>query len=64
MLSVGAHLLGAIVNDVSKSSRYGYYSSYGYSYGYYGDGRHKRKRNENITTAVLERTDRLTGMDG
>ena len=64
LLSVGAHLLGAIVNDVSKSSRYGYYSGYGYSYGYYGDGRHKRKRNENITTAVLERTDRLTGMDG
>jgi hypothetical protein len=33
-LSVGAQLLGAIVNDVAqKRGQYGYYSSYG---GYYG----------------------------
>ncbi|MHC4423437.1 MAG: GumC family protein [Planctomycetota bacterium] len=34
LLSVGAHIFGVVVNDVSrKHSRYGYYSSYGY-YGY------------------------------
>ena len=34
LLSVGAHIFGIVVNDVSrKHSRYGYYSSYGY-YGY------------------------------
>jgi Mrp family chromosome partitioning ATPase len=46
LLSVGAHILGAIVNDVSqKRGHYGYYSDYGYYrgygyhsyYGYYGD---------------------------
>jgi len=38
LLSVGANLLGAIVNDVSKrNGHYGYYSNYGYSY----YGRHK-----------------------
>jgi capsular exopolysaccharide synthesis family protein len=36
LLSVGAQLLGAVVNDVSqKRGGYGYYSSYG-NYGYYG----------------------------
>ncbi len=36
LLSVGAQLLGAVVNDVpQKRSGYGYYSSYG-NYGYYG----------------------------
>lgn len=37
--SVGAHILGAVVNDVRrKRGRYGYYSGYGYhsGYGYYG----------------------------
>jgi succinoglycan biosynthesis transport protein ExoP len=40
LLSVGAHVLGAVVNDVSpRHSRYGYYSHYGY-YGYgYGYGK-------------------------
>jgi capsular exopolysaccharide synthesis family protein len=40
LTSVGAHVLGAVVNDVSpRHSRYGYYSYYGY-YGYgYGYGR-------------------------
>ena len=44
LLSVGAHVLGAIVNDVSrKGGHYGYYAGYGYhSYGYYGYG-HKEK---------------------
>jgi len=36
LLSVGARLLGAVVNDVpQKRGGYGYYSSYG-NYGYYG----------------------------
>lgn len=40
LVGVGAHVLGAIVNDVSpRHSRYGYYSHYGY-YGYgYGYGK-------------------------
>ena len=41
LLSVGAHILGVVVNDVSpKRGRYGYYSGYGryggYGYGSYG----------------------------
>lgn len=39
LLSVGAHILGAVVNDVPrKHGRYGYYSGYRYygGYGYYG----------------------------
>ena len=38
LLSVGANILGVVVNDISRSrGRYGYYSGYGYySYGYYG----------------------------
>lgn len=36
LLSVGAQLLGAVVNDVpQRGGQYGYYSSYG-NYGYYG----------------------------
>lgn len=40
LVGVGAHVLGAVVNDVSpRHSRYGYYSHYGY-YGYgYGYGK-------------------------
>jgi len=39
LLGVGAHILGAVVNDVRhKHGKYGYYSAYAYydSYGYYG----------------------------
>jgi len=39
LLSVGGHLLGAVVNDIPrKRGRYGYYSGYGHysGYGYYG----------------------------
>jgi len=43
LLSVGAQLLGAVVNEVSKrNGQYGYYAGYGY--GHYG-----RSRNENKT---------------
>jgi len=44
LLSVGAHILGVVVNDVSRKHRhYGYYSDYGYysHYGYYGSGAKK-----------------------
>ncbi|UCG56511.1 MAG: polysaccharide biosynthesis tyrosine autokinase, partial [Phycisphaerales bacterium] len=45
LLSVGAHVLGVVVNDVrKKSGRYGYYSGYGYYYGHYGFGRRKGKK--------------------
>jgi capsular exopolysaccharide synthesis family protein len=58
LLSVGAHILGAVVNDVSrKSGRYGYYSGYGYYYGhgYYGYGRRKKeKAGERKPATVVE----------
>jgi capsular exopolysaccharide synthesis family protein len=43
LAGVGAHVLGAVINDVSpKHSRYGYYSGYSY-YGYgYGYGRNNK----------------------
>jgi len=53
LLSVGGHILGAVVNHVSrKHGRYGYYG-YGYykgyghygHYGYYGE-REKKKEHE------------------
>jgi len=45
LLSVGAHIFGIVVNDVSrKHSRYGYYTGYGY-YGY----SHKKKRRRSKT---------------
>ncbi len=58
LLSVGAHILGAVVNDVSrKNGRYGYYSSYSY----YGYGRRKKERaGERKPAAVMERL----GSDG
>jgi len=37
LMSVGARILGVVVNDVSKSSSYGYY-------GYYDYGRRKKKK--------------------
>jgi len=40
LLSVGAHILGVIVNDVPKKGRYGYYGGYG-NYGYGHDKKEK-----------------------
>jgi len=40
LLSVGAHILGVVVNDVSRKGRYGYYGSYG---SYYGNSHKKNK---------------------
>ena len=51
LLSVGAHVLGAIVNDVHRNrERYGYYSGYGYrNYGYYGYGSgNEEKKKESV----------------
>ena len=43
LLSVGAHMLGVVVNDVPRKGRYGYYGSYGNYDSYYGnDLDHKR----------------------
>ena len=54
LLSVGAHLLGAVVNDVPRKSRYGYYyGGYGYHYGYYGDGHRKKKKASDRKPAVV-----------
>jgi capsular exopolysaccharide synthesis family protein len=54
LLSVGAHLLGVVVNDVPRKSRYGYYyGGYGYHYGYYGDGHRKKKKASDRKPAVV-----------
>jgi capsular exopolysaccharide synthesis family protein len=44
LLSVGARVLGVIVNDVKKKSRYVHYSGYGYYPSHYGYGHNKKKR--------------------
>ena len=56
LLSVGARILGAVVNDVSrKSGRYGYYSGYGYYYGYgYYGRRKKEKASDRKPATVME----------
>jgi polysaccharide biosynthesis transport protein len=52
LLSVGARVLGVIVNDVPKKGRYGYYGSYGYSY---PDGRRKEKiPSKSLAAAVAD----------
>ena len=52
LMSVGAHILGAVVNDVSKKSRYSYYSGYGY-YGSYGYGHRKKTKAGDRKPAVV-----------
>lgn len=51
LLSIGAHVLGAVVNDVPRiGDSYGYYSDYGYySYGHYGYGQKEKKRRHQQT---------------
>jgi len=56
LLSVGAHILGTIVNDVPKKGRYGYYGGYGYSYDQYGRaGRKKKKASDRKAATAMER---------
>jgi succinoglycan biosynthesis transport protein ExoP len=52
LLSVGAHVLGVVVNDVPKKGRYGYYSEYGNYDGYYGNNQNQR-RNSVRKSAVV-----------
>jgi succinoglycan biosynthesis transport protein ExoP len=57
LLSVGAHMLGAVVNDVhGKNGHYGYYSGPGYYYHYHGHRGHHRKKenNERKPATVVE----------
>jgi capsular exopolysaccharide synthesis family protein len=53
LLSVGARVLGAVVNDVKKKGRYGYYSGYGYYHSNYGYGRDKKKRTRDRKAVVF-----------
>jgi len=54
LLSVGAHILGAVVNDVPRKSRYGYYNNRGQYYGYYGnDSPKNNKVDDKRTVAVM-----------
>jgi capsular exopolysaccharide synthesis family protein len=58
LLSVGAHLLGVVVNNVSKKGRYSYYSGYGYYDNNYGfDSRKAKQTSDNKRTAITEGPD-------
>jgi len=58
LLSVGANLLGVVVNNVSKKGRYGYYSGYGYYDSNYGfDSRKAKHASDNKRTAITESPD-------
>lgn len=58
LLSVGAHLLGVVVNNVSKKGRYGYYSGSGYYDSNYGfDSRKVKQTSDNKRTAITEGPD-------
>lgn len=66
LLSVGARILGAVVNDVPKKGRYGYYSGYGYYYSHYGygyDHREKKKTSDKQHAVVVKGSDRFTRSD-
>jgi len=52
LLSVGAHVLGVVVNDASKNGHSGYY---GY-YGYYGHGQDKNRKGHNRKPATATKT--------
>ena len=56
LLSVGAHILGAVVNNVPhRRGRYGYYGDYGgYGYGYHGYGRESEENESDGKDAPAE----------
>ena len=55
LLSVGAQLLGVVVNNASKKGRYGYQSGYGYYQGdYVLEGRNEKKTNRDKPAAIAE----------
>ena len=43
LLSVGAHMLGVVVNDVPRKGRYGYYGNYGNYDSYYGSDINRKR---------------------
>jgi len=58
LLSVGAHLLGVVVNNASKKGRYGYHSEYGYYHGSYVlESRKQKKTNPDKPAAIAENHD-------
>lgn len=58
LLSVGAQLLGVVVNNTSKKGRYGYYSGYGYYQGNYVlESRKQKKTNYEKLGAIAESPD-------
>ncbi|MHC4439712.1 MAG: polysaccharide biosynthesis tyrosine autokinase, partial [Planctomycetota bacterium] len=56
LLSVGAYLLGVVVNNASKKGRYGYHSEYGYYRGNYVLESRKQKKT-NKPAAIAESPD-------
>jgi len=55
LLSVGARILGVVVNDVSRNgTRYGYYSGYGYYYGYGPRSQKKGESRHSKAAVVME----------
>lgn len=46
LLSIGAKILGVVVNDVPKEGRYGYFGTYGYYRDTYGSDRDRQKKRE------------------
>ncbi len=60
--SVGANILGALVNDVPKKNNYGYCTGYGSKYGQ-GDGRNDTKRkSDGVPVVAIGGSDRFTGL--
>jgi capsular exopolysaccharide synthesis family protein len=58
LLSVGAHLIGVVVNNASKKGRYGYNSDYGYYQGNYVlESRKQKKNSHDKRTAIAEGLD-------
>jgi succinoglycan biosynthesis transport protein ExoP len=58
LLSVGAQLLGVVVNNASKKGRYGYYSGYGYYQGNYVlESRKQKKTKYEKLGAIAESPD-------
>jgi capsular exopolysaccharide synthesis family protein len=52
LLSVGAHMLGVVVNDVPRKGRYGYYGSYGGYDSYYGSDINQKRNTARKPVAV------------
>lgn len=64
LLSVGARLLGVLVNDVPRRGSYGYYSPYGYKYGHTYGRDNKKRAEARVSAPPVERRARLVGSRG